>query len=338
VALSSQKALYSETALHPTLTVARNLRYCKCSCRTQRQGRHESAGSTGATDMFGKRANLDNHGPPGPKQRTGEQVPMDQLHNEELRGRRHPKNIPVPQDDEERSRSSAQSKQKQRPPRTSKGNPQGATPTGSEAASSAFTLEELVETNRRITLRLCKQVREQRQQTSWVVLISNDPEAASLRTALTSARKSYLDSAPKRGEGKGQHEDGPLPCYLLSTLVEWIREQCAHAGSQHQAAVDALDTWCEACFPFGNNHRSCAHAFGAKGNRSKVPQGIWVWALSFDYLSEEGLAAHRATARLIERGYASHPAFRIARDNSPTDVLERNMQSMYLGEVGNQRN
>ena len=191
-----------------------------------------------------------------------------------------------------------------------------------------YDLHDVVETNRKITLRLCSQMRDIHRLTAYVLLIA--PEAQELRIHMDTSRQDYLAKAPGRGQGKGQHQDGKLPVYLFDCFKDWIEAKLTGVREGHQGYTGklAVTRWLDSCFP--DKSRSTIHSFGAKGNRGRIPTGVWVWGLTFDYLTPEGRKSHEDLATILDCGYLENKDFRIQRDNAPTDGMERALSNMRL--------
>jgi hypothetical protein len=192
-----------------------------------------------------------------------------------------------------------------------------------------WDLHDLVETNRKVTLRLCHQMRDIHRLTAYVLLIM--PEAHELRTYLDNARTEYLAKAPRKGEGKGQHQDGKLPQYLFDCFKDWMEAKLVSIKEGHEFYIGkrAVVSWLAGCFP--DKSKCTIHSFGAKGNRGRIPTGVWVWGLTFDYLTPEGRKSHEDLATLLACGYLDNSDFRIQRDNAPVDGMERALSNMRLG-------
>ena len=156
------------------------------------------------------------------------------------------------------------------------------------------------------------------------------PEANDLRLHLVTSRQEYLEKAPKREEGRGQHQDGKLPVYLFDSFKDWIEAKLGRIKENHQAHVGkkAGPGSLDGCFP--ERSKSTIHTFGAKGNRGRIPAGVWVWGLTFDYLTPEGRKSHEDLAFILECGYLENTDFRIQRDNAPIDGMGRALSNLRL--------
>ena len=201
-------------------------------------------------------------------------------------------------------------------------------PSGTQEQSPMWDIQELVETNRKVTLRLCTQMRDIHRLTAYVLLIF--PEAEDLRMHMDTSRQEYLAVAPKKGEGKGQHQDGKLPVYLFDCFKDWIEAKLCKIVEGHPTyqGKSAILSWLKGCFP--DKSPSTIHSFGAIGNRGRVPTGVWVWGLTFDYLTPEGRKSHEILADLLGCGYLENNEFRIQRDNAPVDGMERALANMRI--------
>jgi hypothetical protein len=281
----------------------------------------------------GKRASLWDYGPPGPKgAKHWERDDMDdrpQAPQSAASAAAAPlRSVTAKGKGKKGGRTQMPSQKEDRPRQDSKGEH-----SSQNSTHQPFTIAEVVETNRRLTLRLCRQMREQVKQTQFVLIIKPDPSTEQLRNLLFTARKQYLEDAPRKGEGRGQHDSGPMPTYLFDTFATWFEQELENAPTSAQQFKGAILAWLQKCFPYrGDRTRSAIFSFGAKGNRSRVPAltSAWPWGLAFNYLTKEGLEAHQALLEILECSYGETPLFRISQDSSPPDQLEREMAEMSL--------
>ena len=218
---------------------------------------------------------------------------------------------------------------------SSKGNSSYAPPDRSsqerkrDESEREYDTEDVVESLRRLTLRLSSQVRAHTKLTHFVLLIQ--PQADTLRSSLFAARKQWLDEMPERGKS---HDMGSMPSYLFATFKSYIERDLEPSKLKQHQLADArmVSDFLSSCFPFGNETDSTVYTFGAKGQRSRIPTGVWVWQLAFDYTSEAGLQSHQRLLRIVDLALLESDYFQIKRDSAPPDENERRLQKMPLGK------
>jgi hypothetical protein len=195
---------------------------------------------------------------------------------------------------------------------------------GADTEARPYDIYDVVEANRRVTLRLCEDIRAIKRLTCFVVLIQ--PTAQELRALLLRARQEWQDRRP----ANGPHPDGAQPAALWAAFSSYF-EGLVQQDAKWPRAKDTVQ-WLRATFPYADRPTdTTVYSFAPKQKvRSRAPDGIWVWHLSFNYIGGHGNASHQGLVELMRTRSTECDEFRIQQDIVPQDKLVKDLQSMRI--------